>query len=72
MPMDDFRVVEHDGQFYVNNPMWNDTPSRYYAGPFSEAKAQEFAAANNRSARIYMASLGGEASAVSNGTRQTP
>ena len=51
MPLDDYRVIESDGLFYVNNPMWNDTPSRYYAGPYSETQAQEMANACNRNAR---------------------
>lgn len=68
MPMDDYRVVEHDGRFYVNNPMWNETPSRYYAGPFSEAEAKERADATNREARAYMARLA--ALAVTNANTQ--
>lgn len=44
-------VVDHVGEFYVNNPVWNDTPSRFYAGPFStRQEAQERADACNRNA----------------------
>lgn len=54
MPLDNYRVIEDDGVFYVNNPMWNETPARYYVGPYSETQAQEMANACNRHARTII------------------